>query len=61
MSIKDYNKSITIMDATTGDIIDTIVLNHYSYTTIVCIINDIFLDDFNGNQHGILIKFGIKP
>lgn len=61
MSIKDYNKCINIIDATTGDIIDTIVLRHYSYNTIQSIINDIFLDDFNDNQHGLLIKFGIKP
>lgn len=60
MSIKDYNKCINIIDATSGDIIETILLRNHSYTTIYNIIYDIVLDDFNNNQHGVLLKYGIK-
>ena len=61
MSIKDYNKCINVIDATTGDIIEIIYLRNHSYNTIYTLINDLFLYDFNNNQHGILLKYGIKP
>lgn len=60
MSIKDYNKCINVINATTGDIIEIILLRNHSYNTIYNMINDIVLEDFNNNQHGILLKYGIK-
>lgn len=60
MSVKDYNKCINVFDATTGDVIDTILLRNYSLPTVEIIINDLFTNDFSDNEHGLLIKYGIK-
>ena len=61
MAIRDYNKSLTIIDATTGDIICTIKTRLYTPQTLREIIGDVFTADYDDTEHGIMIKYGIEP
>lgn len=60
MSIKDYNKCINVIDATTGNVIETIYTRHYTIETLESFIRDLFENDYYEDQHGLLIKYGIK-
>lgn len=61
MAIRDYNKCLTIIDATTGDVICTVKTRLYTPQTIREIIGDIFTSDYNDTEHGIMVKYGIEP
>lgn len=61
MGIKEYNKTLTIIDATTGDIITTIKCRLFGIGTIAQQIQDIWEEDYYDREHGIVINYGIEP
>jgi len=60
MSVKDYNKTIIVIDAMTGDIIEQIDRVKYSGTTLDLMLQDLFNDYVLLNERGLIIKIGYK-
>lgn len=61
MSVKDYYKVLQIIDALTGEVIETIKIRNYTKDTISNMVNDLINIDINQKHHGLLIKEAINP
>lgn len=60
MSVKDYDKVIQIEDSTTGNILQVLDYNDFSYETINGIVTDYFWKCTMKNEHSLTFKLGYK-
>lgn len=58
MSVRDINKVIIVTNGLTGQVVDTIKLDNYSSTSVLCMLEDLMSRYILDNEQGLIIKVG---
>ena len=58
MSVRDINKVIIVTNGLTGQVVDTIKLDNYSSTSVLCMLEDLMSRYILDNEQGLIVKVG---